>query len=50
MGGSEIWPQNANRITFDPFLATKLSKIGNIPYFARFGHFFAKKGVKYYPI
>ena len=27
MRGFQIWPQNSNRITFDPFLAKKRAKI-----------------------
>ena len=26
--GFQIWPQNSNRITFDPFLGQKLSNLG----------------------
>ena len=40
MRGFQTWPQSSNRITFDPFLAKKLSKTGNIPDLANFQQFF----------
>ena len=39
----QIWPQNSKRITFDPFLAKKLSKIGKTFDLAYFRNVFGQK-------
>ena len=48
MRGVQIWPQNSNRITFDPFLGQKLSNLEiflEIFWFSRdFDSFFGQKG------
>ena len=36
MRGFQIWPQNSNQITCDPFLAKTLSKLVKIGYLANF--------------
>ena len=50
MRGFHIWPQNSNRITFDPFFGQKQSEIGKISDLAHFGQFFGQKGVISYSI
>ena len=43
MRGFQIWYQNTNRITFDPHVGRKKSKIGKIPDLANFRQFFCHK-------
>ena len=50
MRGFQVWPQNSNRITFDPLFGQKLSKIGTFHKSLFSTLFFAKNGVKCYPI
>ena len=53
MRGFQIWPQNSNRITFDPPFGQKLKSRDlwkNPKKIPRFDSFFAKKGIKCYPI
>ena len=50
MRGFQIWPQNSNRIRFDPFLAKKLSKWAKSDILPISDSFLAKKWVKSYPI
>ena len=46
----QIWPQNSNRITFDPSFGSKLSKIGKIPDLANFVYILSLKKFKCYSV
>ena len=48
--GFQIWPQNSNRITFDPIFGQKTVENRDIFKNPFFDIFFGQKGVKYYPI